>query len=156
MDADYDIVKVTRATPGLASIFLEHGRDYITDMTAEKKERFLQSILDLQGRSGRWLLLFKWGEEFVGFTHMRIGGDRPGWGWVMEFYVRPELRRKGFGTRFYEMCEHVLEENGASSIWLTTNPEAEPFWSSVGYRKTGERAEFNDLEIMEKRLLEHT
>jgi hypothetical protein len=58
MDTDCGIVRVTRDTPELASIFLKYGRDYITDLTAEKKERFLQSILDLQGQPDRWLFLF--------------------------------------------------------------------------------------------------
>ena len=71
-------------------------------------------------------------------------------------YIRPEHRRKGLGIGFYKMCESLLEENGAPSIWLTTNPEATHFWSSLGYHKTGEKAEFNDLDIMEKRLHEHT
>jgi len=25
--------------------------------------------------------------------------DRPSWGWMMEFYIRPEHRRRGYGRR---------------------------------------------------------
>jgi len=37
-------------------------------------------------------------------------------------------------------------------VWLTAGPRAVSFLVSVGYQRTGERAEFNDLEIMEKQL----
>ena len=75
MDADDKLIRVTRDTPELASIFLRYGRDYMSNLTVEKKERFLQSILDLQDQPMRWLFLFKWKEEFVGFVHMKIGGE---------------------------------------------------------------------------------
>jgi len=47
MDAVPDLVRVTRDTPELASVFLRYGRDYVTGLTAAERERFLQSILDL-------------------------------------------------------------------------------------------------------------
>ncbi len=71
---------------------------------------------------------------------MRVGGERPGWGWVMEFYVVPGYRGRGLGAGFYGMCESLLEMNGASSVWLTAGLGAVSFWVSVGYRRTGERA----------------
>ena len=152
MMASCEVVKVTRRDADLAAVFLEHGRDYMHDIPADRREKFLQNMLDRQEEPDRWLLLFKEKDDYIGFSHLKIDRElRDGWGWIMEFYIRPEYRRKGKGTRFYRMCERILRENDVSGIWLTTNPEAKQFWCSLGFTATGERADFNDREIMEKR-----
>lgn len=73
----YECTSVSHTTPELAQIFLEFGRDYMNDVLSEKREKFLQSILDLQGQPDRWLLLFKMGDEYIGFTHMTPRLARP-------------------------------------------------------------------------------
>lgn len=145
--------KVTRNTPSLVEVFMELGKDYMHQTAEDEREKFLQSMIDLQGQPSRWLLLYKNDDEYVGFAHIRYGGDRPGWGWMLEFYIKPEYRRRGFGTLFYYKCESILREKNASSFWLTTNPDAVGFWESVGYKGTGVIADFNEYEIMEKHLV---
>ena len=142
--------KVTGNTPSRIKEFLEMGQDYMSDTPKEKRDMFLQSMVDLQRQPYRWLLLYEVDSEPLGFAHIRYGGDRPSWGWILEFYIKPEMRRKGYGTKLYNRCERILSNEGASSYWLTTNPEASTFWRSLGYRKTGVIADYNDYEVMEK------
>ena len=143
---------VTRNTTSLVEVFMTLGKDYMNQTAENKREIFLQSMVDLQGQPNRWLLLYENKKEYVGFAHVRYGGDRPDWGWILEFYIKPECRRKGLGTQLYDKCESILREKNASSFWLTTNPEAVKFWESLGYEKMGVIAEFNDYEIMEKHI----
>ena len=151
MAGDFELVRVVKGDEGLASVFLEMGEDYMSSEPPELRGRFLRSVLDLQMEEERWLLLLRLGAEFIGFTHMKVDKtDRPGWGWMMEFYIRPEHRRRGHGRRLYEGCEEILVNRGIRDLWLTSNPEAIPFWEAVGYSLTGEKAEFNDYQVMVK------
>lgn len=112
--------------------------DYFSDMPPGERDRFIQSILDHQGEPNRWLLLLKHSEEYIGFVHMKINDEHPGWGLIMEFYIVPNKRRLGWGRRLFTLCQQILRERGVSNVWLLTHPPAEPFWQSLGFRETGE------------------
>lgn len=102
------------------------GRDYLAellcDRLAEEREAFLQSMLDRQGEPDRWLLLLKAADEPVGFIHAKIDhDDRPGWRYILEFYIRPEKRKSGLGQI---LCEHMLRlfsQRGIKDVWLASN-----------------------------------
>ena len=82
-----------------AQTFLRLARPYMVEtdpQNVNKHQRFLQSILCRQGEPDRWLALFILGDDASGFAHFKIDKDeRPGWGFVMEFYVIPERRQWG-------------------------------------------------------------
>lgn len=149
-----NLIPVSRENPELTLRFLELGRDYLSNLPEENRERFLQSILDLQGESERWLLLLEVEGDHIGFVHMKIDrDDRLGWGFIMEFYIEPQRRRTGWGCRMFGLCREILVEYGARDIWLTTNPEAEPFWTKLGFEDTGMIDRRNDLKIMTMSIL---
>ena len=151
MADDFELVRVMKGDEGLTEAFLEMGDDYMASEPPELRDRFLRSIVDLQVEEERWLNLLRVDAGFIGFVHMKVDTtDRPGWGWMMEFYIRPEHRRRGHGTRLYERSEEILVDRGIKDIWLTSNPEAIPFWRAVGYAETGEKADFNDYQVMVK------
>lgn len=57
---------------------------------------------------------------------------RPGWGFIREFYIRPENRRKGFG---HAMAAHVaaaLKDMGTAQVYLTSD-NAMAFWQRCGF-----------------------
>lgn len=61
-----------------------------------------------------------------------------GYGTIMGFYIRPDLRRKGLGSAFNRHIEAVLRGDGAANMYLC--PDAvtgEPFWRANGYRDSG-------------------
>jgi ribosomal protein S18 acetylase RimI-like enzyme len=151
MADDFKLVRVMRGDEGLAPVFLEMGEDYMASEPPELRGRFLRSMLDLQVEEERWLYLLRVDSGFIGFVHMKVDKtDRPGWGWMMEFYIRPGHRRRGHGRRLYELSEEILVDRGIKDIWLTSNPEAIPFWRAVGYNETGEKADVNDYQVMVK------
>lgn len=118
---------------------------------------FAQSILNMVSDKDRFIELCYAGNELTGFIYGKIdrknhrGYVRPGWGYVMEFYVKPEYRRKGFGTEMYKHLEELFIKNGVKNIWLTADPvTGEPFWSAMGFQNSGEKSPENDLYIYEK------
>lgn len=69
----------------------------------------------------------------------------------MEFYVKPEYRRIGYGGEIYKHLEAMFKSNGVSNIWLTADPiTGEPFWSAIGFTNSGEKSPENNLYIYEK------
>ncbi len=93
----------------------------------------------------------------VGFSIFQI--DRPesdwckreGWGFIREFYIVPEYRRRHFGTELAHYSVQKLKEMDAHGLYLTsdTSSMAESFWLSCGWAKTGAVAS-NHLPILEK------
>ena len=151
MADDFDLVRVMKGDEELASAFLEMGEDYMGSEPPELRGRFLRSVVDLQVEEERWLYLLRVDTGFIGFVHMKVDTtDRPGWGWMMEFYIRPEHRRRGYGRGLYERSEETLTDRGVKDFWLTSNPEAIPFWRAMGYAETGEKAEFNNYPVIVK------
>jgi GNAT superfamily N-acetyltransferase len=146
-------VSVTSADPETVEAFLALGRDYLRELPSEEADRFLQSILKRQGEPKRWLLLLKHSNEWSGFTHVKIDEDeRPGWGFILEFYVVPTKRRIGLGTALFNAVERILQAEGAKNVWLLPDSRSEPFWRSVGFKLSGETDEETGRNVMTKSL----
>jgi GNAT superfamily N-acetyltransferase len=139
LEEKVELISVTNDTPDTLSAFLNLGRDYLSDLPLDERERFLQSILTRQGKPDRWLLLLRYGNEYIGFVHMKIDRDeRPGWGFILEFYIVPNKRKLGWGRRLFKLIAKILQERGVKNIWLLTNRDAQQFWFKLGFRGTGE------------------
>ena len=145
MDVDKMTLEFVRKDQAsLVDIFMHLGRDYNAEIarpgeTIDMHERFLKSIVSRQGEPERWLALFRLGQEHIGFCHFKIDRDeRPGWGYIMEFYIIPAKRRKGFGRRCCALANEILRKQGVEVVWLASDPQAEEFWRACGFRETGE------------------
>ena len=137
------------------------GFDRIPGVSDPKafEEKWIRSIIDMQGPSDRHLELCFAGESPVGFLYGKLdhpehrGYIRPGWGYVMEFYVRPSFRRRGCGTQMYARLERLLRADGAQSLYLTTDTEAGTlFWQAMGFANSPQKSPENDMEIFEKQV----
>lgn len=134
-----ELISVTNDDPDTLSAFLNLGRDYLSELPFDERERFLQSILVRQGEPERWLLLLRYGNEYLGFVHMKIDRDeRPGWGFILEFYIVPTKRRSGWGRRLFNLVVKTLRARGVKNIWLLTTSAPEQFWHALGFKETGE------------------
>ena len=138
------------------SQFLGLGRRYLAeldDTPADVNEKFLHSLLRRLGEDGqRWLILASVGGEPCGFSYSMVDTqDRPGWGFVAEFYVEVRLRRCGVGSQLYDRTQMLLSDAGVRMIWLTTSEAGRPFWESNALCATGE-VEENGHEVMVKTL----
>jgi len=88
-----ELIPVTNDNQEAISVFLNLGRDYLSDLSHDEQEKFLQSIMVHQVEPDRWLLLLRAEDEYMGFVHMKIDKDEhPGWGFILEFYVVPNRR----------------------------------------------------------------
>ena len=73
----------------------------------------------------------------------------------MEFYVKPEFRRKGYGTAMFKRIQMLFADHGVKRMYLTADPiTGKPFWESLGFVNTSERSPENGQEIYEKRLVD--
>ncbi len=122
--------------------FLRLGGPYMAEIgpnSAIDDQRFLQSMLRRQGEPDRWLTLFMQGDQAVGFAHFKIDKDeRPGSGYILEFYIIPERRRRGLGRECLSLITSTLTVAGCKSVWLASQSTAESFWRACGFYETGE------------------
>ncbi len=66
------------------------------------------------------------------------------YGSVGDYFVAPELRRKGYGRKLNDYIESVFIENGTQFVLLTPDPvTGEKFWKAVGYADTGLNKGYN-------------
>ena len=145
----------------LESIMLPYCHELDSNVGRETPEetlkKFIASIVCMSEDKDRFVEICYLGEYLIGFAYGKIdredhrGFVRPGWGYVMEFYVKPEYRRNGHGVEIYKHLENIFKSNGVSNIWLTADPvTGEPFWSAVGFTNSGEKSPENNLYIYEK------
>ncbi len=148
----------------LESIMLPYCRELDNNVGRETPEatlkKFIASIVDMSEDKDRFVELCYLDEHLIGFAYGKIdrkthrGYVRPGWGYVMEFYVKPEYTRKGYGKEIYKHLENIFKSNGVSNVWLTADPvTGEPFWSAVGFTNSREKSPENNLYIYEKLIL---
>ncbi|RLF93438.1 hypothetical protein DRN45_05415, partial [Thermococci archaeon] len=62
---------VKEDNPEAVAAFLSISKNYFSDIPIDKREKFIQSIIDRQGEHNRWLLLLKYKNEYIGFVHMK-------------------------------------------------------------------------------------
>jgi len=147
-----EFVTVLPSAPDTVSRFLELGRAYLSELDPtpeDVNERFLQSILRRQIEPDRWLLLLTCGGEDIGFAHAKIDRDeRPGWGYILEFYIVPRERRRGWGSRLFTHVTELLKLRGVRQVWLTSNERARDFWLKLGFQATGEKEHGQEVMVL--------
>lgn len=120
-------------------------------------EKWLKSIPAMLGPADRHLELCYAEGALIGFLYGKIdhedhrGFIKPGYGYIMEFFVRPEYRRRGYGRAMYRRLEDHFRRDGASRMYLTADPvTGKPFWEALGFVSTGERSPENQEDMYEK------
>ena len=164
MENQIKYVRVSAENGNSSKLFALLLHEYIREMNAHSErplpEQFVQkwcdSILSMQGPADRYLELCYAAEILVGFLYGKIdhedhnGFIKPGCGYVMEFYVRPEYRRKGYGRMMFRQLEQMFRYGGAKMMCLTADPvTGKPFWEAMGFVNTGEQSPENKLDIYE-------
>lgn len=121
--------------------------------------KITKSMVDKLDENRYLKIVFK-DNQPVGFCYAKIdrigdkGDIRPGWGYIMEFFIRSTFRRKGFGKELARSCEQFFKDNGVKNIWLTAdNITGIPFWEALGYSDTGETSKENNQSIFIKSIL---
>lgn len=122
-------------------------------------EKWIKSIIQMQGDNDRHLELCYDNKTLVGFLYGKIdrlehkGFIKVGYGYIMEFFVLPEHRRNGYGKEMFLRLEKLFKQDGVKRMYLTSDPiTGAPFWKSLGFVNTGEKSPENSLEIYEKQI----
>ena len=134
-----------------------------TPVSDEFLLKWTQSCIDMQGACDRHLELVCINDEPIGFIYGKVdheehrGFIKPGYGYIMEFYVKPEHRRKGYGNTMFRHLERLFFDQGATRMYLTTGTVlGEAFWRSMEFETTGEVSPDNNMIIYEKVVSEYT
>ncbi len=132
---------------------------YFPQVDAQIPEDILQGklmdlICDQQEQGILHIRLVRCDDAWAGFSIFQIDSPesdwckRPGWGFVREFYIAPDFRRRGLGKALAEHTEQALRCLGAKQLYLTSDGGI-AFWQRCGWQLTPETAS-NDLFILEK------
>ena len=165
MKHQINFVRLTADHPRQHSIFEALMYDYIDEMNLHShrplpkqfQKKWIDSIIAMQGPQDRYLELCCVADTPIGFLYGKVdhedhkGFIKPGWGYIMEFYVAPEYRRKGFGKQMFHRLEELFRHDGVNMMYLTADPvTGKPFWEAMGFVSTGEVSPQNNLLIIEK------
>ncbi len=120
--------------------------------------KWVDGIVKMSDDPDIFLELCYSGEKAIVFCYGKIdrshhkGDIRAGWGYVMEFYVLPQYRNNGFGTKMFLRLQNFFKSKDTTGIYLTSDPiTGKPFWEAMGFKATGEISKLNNQEIFEKR-----
>lgn len=147
-----EYVRVNRENLNNCTDFLNLGYEYMKEVAPDKSleihNKFLNSVINRQNEKERWLIGLKINNNMVGFTHFKIDrSERVGWGYILEFYIMPDFRRKGLGRKLYSFIRQEFTTYEIKDIWLAAGKvNGEPFWFSLGFTDTEETE--NELKIL--------
>lgn len=133
----------------------QHGRKTAEDFLLS----VIESTLAMQGPHDRHLEIGFAEGEAVGFLYGKVdheghkGFIKPGWGYIMEFYVHPLHRRQGIGRVMFQRMEDYFALHGVSEMYLTSSPvTGVPFWKAMGFHPNGEISPENGQPIWTKKV----
>ena len=119
--------------------------------------KWTHSILNMQGAYDRHLELCYDSENLIGFLYGNVdhedhkGFVKPGYGYITELYVKPEFRKKGYGSAMFKRLEGHFASNGIKKMYLTADPvTGKPFWEAMEFVNTGIMSPENGQGIYEK------
>ena len=165
MENQIKYVRVSPQEQAVCAAFRELMTSYMEELDAHSDEplpmdllpKWIDSIIAMQGPSDCHTQLCYAGDDLIGFLYGKVdhadhkGFIKPGYGYIMEFYVRPKYRRNGYGKQMFLHMEHLFRGDGAKRMYLTADPvSGKPFWEAMGFANTGEQSPENKLDIYEK------
>lgn len=128
-----------------------------TEIPVETVVKYTHGMINMQGPHDRHLELCYEGDTIIGFHYAKVdheghkGFIKPGYGYIMEFYVIPEYRRKGYGKTMFSRLETLFADHKVERMYLTADKvTGEPFWKALGFQFYGEVSPENKQNIMEK------
>ena len=127
------------------------------DTPKEIIEKWINSIIDKLDESGRYIELCYANNDLIGFLFGKVdqphhkGYEKIGYGYIMEFFVLKQHRRKKYGSLMFLRLQELFKNDGINKLYLTADPiTGVPFWESLGFTRTDEILPENNLYIYEK------
>lgn len=112
----------------------------------EELEKELQARIEIQGQQYgmHFELVYSECNELVGFTFYAVdhggieGMLEAGYGYIMEYYICPKHRRKGYAASVFLHVQTMLVRDGVKRLYLTPDSKTGvPFWTAMGFYETG-------------------
>jgi len=163
MDINY--IPLDQNNPEQFAIFCELLTEYdaeidhkpLAEQNKERIKRIAMYIFKSAEREDSWLELLYVKSNLIGFLFYEVDDgsygapETLGYGFIREFYIRPEYRRHGLGSICFEKIENTFRKRCVKQMWLTCETEAgAPFWRSLGFLNTEKRCQKNDIDIYVK------
>ena len=153
------MITIQKYQPSAKATLSDMMVPYMAELDCDVPEHIIRGkladFIETQCESGHIHIGLAWdGQDPAGFAVFQIDKPesdwckRPGWGFIREFYIKPEYRAKGLGAHLATYTEEALKKLGAEKLYLTSGPAA-GFWEKCGWKDTGEFCS-NDLTILEK------
>lgn len=147
-------------TPNLRPQFTDLLSAYFSELDSDIPEDILRGKLtdlieDQHSKGIIRISLAANNKTLTGFSIFQIDTPesdwckRPGWGFIREFYVAPDSRHQGYGSRLAAHTEQCLREMGAEKLYLTSDHAALTFRQHCGWHPTEEQCT-NGLPLLEK------
>lgn len=97
------------------------------------------------------------GDTAIGFAFYSVDGGiqnliPAGYGYIMEFYLLNQWRKRGIGANVVSDICNKLKGLGCPKVYLTTIVQSERFWTNTGFNNSGLIDPDNGLPILIKEL----
>ena len=170
MFKELNYVQINKDNKNQINLLLSMWIPYSREMEINKDDNELQKDLDnnlvkdamqrvnIQGNRNdmHFELCFE-GDELIGFALFAVdlGGIRGilegGYGYIMEYYIRKECRRKGYATKMFVHIIDIFKNHGSEKIYLTPDSVSGiPFWNEMGFEDSGKIDPDNKMPIFIK------
>lgn len=124
-------------------------------------EKYAYQRVNIQGqRKDMHFELVYLEKEVIGFAlyAVDLGGIKgliePGYGYIMEYYIIPSKRRKGYGMELYQHLVEVFKSHKVKYLYLTPdNTLGIHFWSQMGFLDSGKIDPDNKMPIYIKAIV---
>lgn len=129
--------------------------DEMQEIHDSEIEKWLRDRINIQGQSDTMhfeIIIHK--HKVIGFTMYAVdlGGIKgildAGYGYIMEIYVQPLYRRKGFGKMIFKHILQVFKNHGVIKMYLTPDTKSGiPFWETIGFENSNKIDPDNHMPI---------
>jgi len=135
--------------------FIDVFKRALLDLNKEKKVDLCSLIQEMNSQSDIWAILFVVNKRTIAFIQFQIvylSNDEfmERVGFIREFWIEPQHRQRGIGTKLLKDCEIHLSGLGINQFILLSLPKAENFYKKQGYILNENYISFNNLNIMTK------
>ena len=116
--------------------------------------KFTDDMINMQGPHDiHFEICYETDDMPIGFYHAKVDHhDRPGHGFIMEFYILPEYRRRGYGKIMYQRIETLFAEHGVKQMYLNSNSfTGMPFFESLGFKNADVKERIYEKTLVAER-----
>ncbi|HOD02495.1 MAG TPA: GNAT family N-acetyltransferase [Clostridiales bacterium] len=148
---NFDFTALTQGNARSFKSFLSEFAEYCVDSLKHLgeapfgrryfKNKFIEELGEPSGDKERYIIMHS-GNTFIGYTYYILseteGLSKLEHGAVIDFFISPRFRGKGYGRILNSYVEKAIADYGSRLIMLNADPvTGHDFWRRMGYKDTG-------------------